>query len=96
MIVMDIIGIETATYEKTIKEIENFLDSVQLLIQETSQKQKSEWLDNQEVCLLLKISPRTLQNLRDTGQISYSQLERKIYYKKEDINKYIEKHTPKL
>lgn len=93
---MDIIGIETATYEKTIKEIENFLDSVQLLIQEISQKQKSEWLDNQEVCLLLKISPRTLQNLRDTGQISYSQLERKIYYKKEDINKYIEKHTPKL
>lgn len=92
---MDIIGIETATYEKTIKEIENFLDSVQLLIQETSQKQKSEWLDNQEVCLLLKISPRTLQNLRDTGQISYSQLERKIYYKKEDINKYIEKNTPK-
>lgn len=93
---MDIIGIETATYERTIKEIENFLDSVQTLIQETSQKQKSEWLDNQEVCLLLKISPRTLQNLRDTGQISYSQLERKIYYKKEDINKYIEKHTPKL
>ena len=71
---MEIIGIETATYEKTLKEIEN----------------------NQEVCLILKISPRTLQNLRDTDQISYSQIGKKIYYKKEDIQKFIEKHNRKL
>ena len=25
---MEIIGIETATYEKTLKEIENFLDTI--------------------------------------------------------------------
>ena len=55
-----------------------------------------EWLDNQEVCLILKISPRTLQNLRDTDQISYSQMGRKIYYKKKDIQKFIEKHHRKL
>ena len=53
-------------------------------------------LDNQEVCLILKISPRTLQNLRDTDQISYSQIGKKIYYKKEDIQKFIEKHNRKL
>ena len=74
---MEIIGIETATYEKTLKEIENFLDTI----------------DNQEVCLILKIAPRTLQNLRDTDQISYSQIGKKIYYKKEDIQKFIEKHN---
>lgn len=92
---MDIIGVETVMYEKTIKEIENFVDSIHTLIQDTSRKQKSEWLDSQEVCSLLKISPRTLQNLRDTGQIAYSQLEKKIYYKKEDIHKYIEKNNSK-
>lgn len=79
---MEIIGIETATYEKTLKEIENFLDSVDELIETSSHKVIGEWLDNQEVCLILKISPRTLQNLRDTDQISYSQVGRKIYYKK--------------
>ena len=47
---MEIIGIETATYEKTLKEIENFLDTIDKLITASSQKTIGEWLDNQEVC----------------------------------------------
>ena len=90
---MEIIVIETATYEKTLKEIENFLDTIDKLITASSHKTIGEWLDNQEVCLILKIAPRTLQNLRDTDQISYSQIGKKIYYKKEDIQKFIEKHN---
>ena len=88
---MEIIGIETATYEKTLKEIENFLDTIDKLITASSHKTIGEWLDNQEVCLILKIAPRTLQNLRDTDQISYSQIGKKIYYKKEDIQKIYKK-----
>ena len=79
---MEIIGIETATYERTLKEIENFLDTIDKLITASSQKTIGEWLDNQEVCLILKISPRTLQNLRDTDQISYSQIGKIIIKKK--------------
>ena len=90
---MEIIVIETATYEKTLKVIENFLDTIDKLITASSHKTIGEWLDNQEVCLILKIAPRTLQNLRDTDQISYSQSGKKIYYKKEDIQKFIEKHN---
>ena len=30
---MEIIGIETATYERTLKEIENFLDTIDKLIE---------------------------------------------------------------
>ena len=76
---MEIIGIETATYERTLKEIENFLDTIDKLITASSQKTIGEWLDNQEVCLILKISPRTLQNLRDTDQIS-AQLQISVAY----------------
>ena len=54
---MEIIGIETATYEKTLKEIENFLDTIDKLITASSHKTIGEWLDNQEVCLILKIIP---------------------------------------
>ena len=39
-------------------------------------------MDNQDVCLRLDISPRTLQTLRDTGR-----LQRKIYYRPEDVEK---------
>ena len=93
---MEIIGIEMATYEKTLKEIKCFLDTVDELIAASLQHKTGEWFDNQDVCLILKISPRTLQNLRDTDQISYSQIGRKIYYKEKDIQKFIEKHNRKL
>ena len=44
-----------------------------------------DWLDNQDVCQMLNISPRTLQTLRDNGTLAYSQISRKVYYKPEDV-----------
>lgn len=44
-------------------------------------------MDNQDVCLRLNISPRTLQTLRDTGHLAFSQIQHKIYYKVEDVEK---------
>ena len=46
-----------------------------------------EWMDNQDVCLRLDISPRTLQTLRDTGRLAFTQIQRKIYYRPEDVEK---------
>lgn len=31
-------------------------------------------MDNQDVCLRLDISPRTLQTLRDTGRLAFAQI----------------------
>ena len=42
-------------------------------------------MDNQDVCLRLEISPRTLQTLRDTGRLAFTQIQRKIYYRPEDV-----------
>ena len=46
-------------------------------------------MDNQDVCLRLNISPRTLQTLRDTGKLAYSQIQHKIYYKTKDVKKLV-------
>ncbi len=48
-----------------------------------------DWLDNQDVCQILNISPRTLQTLRDNGTLAYSQIEHKTYYKPEDLERII-------
>ena len=48
-------------------------------------KRLGDWLDNQDVCQILNISPRTLQTLRDNGTLAYSQINRKVYYKPEDV-----------
>ena len=43
------------------------------------------WMDGQEVMLLLKISKRTLQSMRDNGTLPFSRINGKFYYKAEDI-----------
>ena len=42
-------------------------------------------LTNREVCQLLRISSRTLQNWRDTGKIQYIRLKGKILYKESEV-----------
>jgi len=49
-----------------------------------------EWLDNQDVILLLDISPRTLQSYRDRGVLSFSQIGNKCYYKLSDVKQLLE------
>ena len=44
-----------------------------------------DWIDNQDVCQMLNISPRTLQTLRDNGMLAYSQINRKLFYKPVDV-----------
>ena len=41
--------------------------------------------DNQDLCMLLQISKRTLQHYRDTGKIPFSMVGHKCYYKESDI-----------
>jgi len=48
------------------------------------------FLDNRQVCKLLKISPRTLQDYRDKRLIAFYKLEGKILYKMSDIHKMLE------
>lgn len=49
----------------------------------------SRWMDNQNVCQQLRISPRTLQTLRDNGTLAYSQIRLKIFYKLEDVQRIV-------
>lgn len=46
-------------------------------------------LDNQNVCLLLKISKRTLQRYRSGGILPYKVLGHKIYYTEKDVLNFI-------
>lgn len=50
------------------------------------------FLDNNEVCEMLHISTRTLQDYRDKGFIGFYKLEGKILYKLSDIQEMLEKH----
>jgi len=44
-----------------------------------------EWMDSEQVMTFLKISKRTIQNLRDNGVLPYSHVNGKFYYKTTDL-----------
>jgi carbamoylphosphate synthase small subunit len=86
---MEIVNVEAKTFEAMLSKFEGFAARMEQLCCLHSGKEMSEWLDNQDVCLLLKISPRTLQTLRDNGTLAYTQISHKTYYKPEDVEKIV-------
>jgi carbamoylphosphate synthase small subunit len=81
---MEIVNIEARTFEAMMTRFETLEQKMNSLHSEQDKSLKK-WLDNQDVCLILNISKRTLQTYRDNGTLPYSQINHKIYYKPNDI-----------
>ena len=81
---MEIINIEARTFEVMTEKFRQFAIKVNGLCR-LQDKSLGKWLDNQDVCMILNISKRTLQTYRDNGTIPYSQVNHKMYYKPEDV-----------
>ena len=69
---MEIVNIEARTFEAMLSAFRTFADRLDTLCRLYGDMEEKKWLDNQEVCLLLKVSPRTLQTLRDNGTLAYT------------------------
>lgn len=50
------------------------------------------YLMNEEVCRLLHISPRTLQEYRNNGTIAYYKIGGKLLYRQSDLQAMLERH----
>ena len=50
------------------------------------------YLTGEEVCSLLRLSTRTLQDYRDSGTIAYCKIGGKILYRQSDIQAMLERH----
>ena len=84
---MEIISIEKKTFEEMVSKFDNLVAKAEALCFED--KKMSGWMDSQDVCVLLNISPRTLQTLRDSGRLAYSQINHKTYYRPEDVQRIV-------
>ena len=47
---------------------------------------ESEWITRMSACALTSLHV-PLQTLRDTGRLAFTQIQRKIYYRPEDVEK---------
>lgn len=93
---MDIVNIEASTFERMLERVQAFCSLIENMAEMDKNKVLGEWIDNQEVCLILGISPRKLQFLRESGKIAYTRIDRRIFYKKEDVTHYMNHHLKRI
>ena len=58
----------------------------------TLEKEQEEVLSPKQVCRLLKVSPKTLQTMRDERRSPFSQFGRKIWFLRSDVIQYVNKN----
>ena len=82
---MEVVVIDKATFERMLSGFEIFAEKVERLCREQEDLEEKEWLDSDDVCRLLCISPRTLQTMRENGMLAYTKISHKVYYRPEDV-----------
>ena len=89
VLLMEIVSIEKKTFEMMVASFNALAEKVAALRRTSDGGRMERWLTGEEVCGQLRISPRTLQTLRDKRLIGYSQINRRFYYKPEEVRRLI-------
>ncbi len=84
---MEVVIIEKKTFEALLADVGTLMEKVNVLSHKCNDRRLSNWLDGEDVCRMLRISPRTLQTLRDNRMIACSQINRKFFYKPEEVER---------
>ena len=81
---MEVISIEIDLLDSLVEDLQELANQTEeICVAEDYNSQQ--WLDTQDVCRILNVCYRTLQSLRDNGKLSFTQIERKFYYKPDDV-----------
>lgn len=86
---MEIVTIEAQTFLEMNRALETLAKKVWEICGENS-RSMDDWIDNQEACMLMGVSPGKLLQLRRRRAIPYSHIDRKVYYRRQDIIRFME------
>jgi DNA-binding transcriptional MerR regulator len=78
-----------AWMERILERVEMLNKKIEKLNNTKNQLNGDTLLDNQDLCLLLKVSKRTLQRYRSSGLLPYKRIQQKTYYLESDVHKFI-------
>lgn len=88
---MEVLAVQKSVLDGMKNELKALLELTEKATQKyTSIFKEEQWLDNQEVCLMMNITKRTLQTYKSKGFLPYSKLNRKNYYKLSDVRALLE------
>ena len=86
---METVIIERKAFEELSQQVDILTAKIDRFCRLHENRSLSGWIDNEYVCRLLHICPRTLQHYRDTGTIPFVCISRKFYYKRKDIHRFL-------
>ena len=89
---MDIITVNTQEWKELVLKIDRISTFVEQFMERLPVTDNA-WLNEKEVCDYLKISTRTLQRLRTNGDITFSTIAKKHFYKSNEIRELMEKKS---
>ncbi len=87
---MEVITIETRAFKELEAKIDAIADFVANSQTTDNINEDDIWVDSYEVCTFLKISEKTLQRLRVAGDITYSNIRGRYFYKISEIKRMLE------
>ena len=87
---MEIITFESKAYKELDNKITAIADYIFNHMETARQSEEDMWVDSYEVCTFLKISEKTLQRLRVSGTIAYSNIRGRYFYKVSEIRRMLE------
>lgn len=65
---------------------------IDLITRRNADDSSSEWIESEDARKILGVSPKTWQNYRDQRIIPFSQIGRKIYVNRADLDAFLRKH----
>ena len=90
---MEYVAIEKSEYEQLLSTIKMAATEIRAIAEECSIN--SEWVENGELAEMLGLSKRQLQVYRERGVLGFSTIGRKIYYRRDEVEKLIKNNTIK-
>ncbi len=79
-------------FEDGMKGLHKRLDEICRLLKAENRLNGQTILDNQDLCLLLKLSKRTLRRYRAAGILPYFQIGGKPFYYESDVEEFIKRN----
>ena len=92
---MDVITMESKAYKELDNKITAIADYIFNRLEAEKPNEDDMWVDSYEVCTFLKISEKTLQRLRVSGTIAYSNIRGRYFYKVSEIRRMLEERLVK-
>lgn len=77
---------EWRTLHDTLEQI------IDLITRRNADDSSTEWIESEDARKILGVSPKTWQNYRDKRIIPFSQIGRKIYVNRADLDAFLRKH----